>query len=200
MAESKGAKPGQKKRPRSKRFLSMSQDNSYAHLGVSPLASTEEIAALITKLRGEAMRRIKRGIGSEEEVLRLDRIHEEIGIPAARKKYDEKHPQNVLLTVQPSQAEQTWLPHRRSGLISEWLYEELGEDEFIPTPRCLGLWNPGGLDEQLVALLARFGAENAEGGGAGASPQQQQQPPPGDGSQRVLPSDLERLLKEEEDV
>lgn len=192
---SKGAKPGQTRRPRSKRFLKASQDNSYAHLGVSPLASTEEIAALIAKLRGEAMRRIKRGAGEEEEVLRLDRIHEEIGKPAARKKYDEEHPQNVLLTVQPSQAEQTWLPYRRSGLVSEWLYEELREDEFVPTPRCLGLWAPGGLDEQLVAALARFGVENAGGGDAPAQP-----PPPGEGAPRVLPSDLERLLKEKEDV
>jgi hypothetical protein len=192
MAKSKGSKPGQKKRPRAKRFLSMSQDNSYAHLGVSPLASTEEIASLIAKLRGEAVRRIRRGAGKEEEVLRLDRIHEEIGKPAARKKYDEKHPQNVLLTVQPSQAEQTWLPYRRSGLVSEWLYEELGEDEFVPTPRCLGLWAPGGLNEQLIAVLARFGVENAEGGVA--------PPPSGDGVPRVLPSDLERLLKEKEDV
>lgn len=197
MAESKSAKASRKGRPRSKRFLKMSQDNSYAHLGVSPLASTEEIAALISKQRGEAMRRIRRGAGKEEEVLRLDRINEEIGKPAARKRYDEKHPQNVLLTVQPSQAEQTWLAYRRSGLVSEWLYEELGEDEFVPTPRCLGLWAPGGLDEELSAALARFGGERAAGSGPTTQPQQ---PTTGDGAPRVLLFDLERLLKEKEDV
>jgi hypothetical protein len=172
----------------------MSQDNSYAHLGVSPLASTEEIAALISKQRGEAMRRIRRGVGKEEEVLRLDRINEEIGKPAARKRYDEQHPQNVLLTVQPSQAEQMWLPYRRAGLVSEWLYEELGEGEFVPTARCLGLWAPGGLDEELAAALSRFGGEKAAGGGPAA------QQPAGDGAPHVLQFDLERLLKEKEDV
>jgi hypothetical protein len=157
MAEPKGAKTNTKKRPRSKRFLSMSQDNAYARLGVSPLASTDEIATLISKRRGEAMKRAKaqaqRGGEAQEEILFLDRIHEEIGKPAARKNYDEKHPQNVLLTVQPSQAEQAWLPHRRAGLISEWLREELGEGEFVPSPNCLTLWAPGGLDEQLAAIL-----------------------------------------------
>lgn len=194
MAESKepkGAQAGRRGRPRSKRFLTMSQDNSYAHLGVSPLAPTDEIASLIAKLRGEAMRRIRRGDGKEEEVLRLDRIHEEIGKPAARKKYDERHPQNVLLTVQPSQAEQSWLPYRRSGLVSEWLYEELGQDEFVPTPRCLGLWAPGGLDEELAAALSRFAAEAPADQDDGAAAEE---------LPRVLPSDLERLLEEKEDV
>jgi hypothetical protein len=196
MTESKSAKTNLNQRPRSKRFLRMSQDNAYAHLGVSPLASTEEIDALISKLRGEAVRRVRRGVGEEEEVLRLQRIHEEIGKPAARKKYDEKHPQNVLLTVQPSQAEQAWLPYRRSGLISEWLYEELGQDEFLLSPRCLGLWSPGGLDEQLTAVLSRFVNEKGTGADASTDPSM----PAEDEWLPVLPSDLERLLKEKEDV
>jgi hypothetical protein len=180
----------------------MSQDNAYARLGVSPLASTEEIAARIAELRGKAMKLAKakavRSVGTEEEeIFRLDRIDEEIGKPAARKKYDEKHPQNVLLTVQPSQAEQTWLPYRKAGLVSEWLYEELERDAFVPSLRCLELWAPGGLDEQLVAILSRFVSDKASDDGAVTQP-----PMPADEGlpSRVLSFDLERLLKEKEDV
>jgi len=202
MAESKSTQSAFKSRPRSKSFLTVDRENAYLRLGVSPLASTDEIAARISERRSKAMKQAKakavRGVGKEEEeIFDLDRIDEEIGKPAARKKYDEKHPQNVLLTVQPSPAEQAWLPYRKAGLVSEWLCEELGQDAFVPSLHCLGLWSPGGLNEQFGAFLTRFIREESPDTGAvkhaSAAGDEGLLP-------RVSPSDLERLLKENEDV
>lgn len=160
MPEDRPSKARVGSRPRSKAFLRISLENAYAELGVSPLASTDEIASRISALLAEARRKIRAKAAKlandpdEEEILRLQKIDEQIGDPKRRKMYDEKYPQNILLTVQPSATEQAWLRHRKAGLISDWVYELLGETAFAPTPRCLRLWAPSGIDRPILDLLA----------------------------------------------
>jgi hypothetical protein len=160
MTEPKINKSVSKRRPRSKDFISIDTDNAYARLGVSPLESTDKIASLVDDLRGKAMKiakaRTERSIEDEQEIQRLDLISKDIGKPDGRKKYDEEHPQNIMLTLQPSPTEQSWLRHRLDGLISEWLLEELGQDAVLPSFRCLKFWSPQKLDDNLLAFLARF--------------------------------------------
>lgn len=198
MAESSFTKPYSKSRPRSKAFLRIDLNNAYARLGVSPLAPPEEIASRLADLRGKAIRKLKakatRSIGEDDEaVYRLDLIDEEIGKPKARKKYDENHPQNILLTVQPSPAERAWLGYRKAGLISEWLLDDLGQDAFLPCLRCLQLWSPNGLDNHLLLFLAQF---TTEGIPTAAAAQQSAFLAEEDHGLRVSPDDLERLTKE----
>jgi hypothetical protein len=188
-------------RPRAKSFLQVDPQNAYQRLKVSPLATTEEIADHISSLRGKAMRdarnKTQRGLGdAEEEILRLQQIEEEIGKSDARERYDEQHPQNVLLTVQPSLAEQAWLRHRQAGLISEWICDELAPEDFVPSLRCLKLWTPSGLDEQLLALLSQFVHHE----GSLVERVDQTVTVADDAPPALLPSDLVRLLKEETDV
>jgi hypothetical protein len=167
------------KRPRSKLFLSLDLKNAYARLGVSPLASDKEISDRIGKLRASAVKRLKaKGNAAiddpdQQEAFRLDKIEEEIGDPRKRKVYDERHPQNILLTVQPSPAEQAWARHRKAGLISNWVQNELGEDALCPTPSCLRLWAPSGLDPELISFLSAYDAGDAP---RSASPQPPQTP------------------------
>jgi hypothetical protein len=202
MTEPKFTKAHSKSRPRSKAFLSIDRKNAYARLGVSPLSSADEIAQRIADLRGKAVRRAKakteRSVGEEEEeIYRLDNIHNEIGTPKGRKKYDEEHPQNILLTVQPSPAEQSWLRYRKSGLISEWLSEELGQDAFVPSLGCLQLWSPGGLPEQLLLFLSEFTLdEHSHTEAVEQSAHAGEEGP----RLRVSPDELEHLIKEKEDV
>jgi hypothetical protein len=155
------------KRPRSKLFLSLDLKNAYARLGVSPLASDKEISDRIGKLRAAAVKRLKaKGNAAiddpdQQEAFRLDKIEEEIGDPRKRKVYDEKHPQNILLTVQPSPTEQAWARHRKAGLISNWVQSELGEDALCPTPSCLRLWAPSGLESDLISFLGAYSASDS---------------------------------------
>jgi hypothetical protein len=158
------AKAHSGKRPRSKLFLSLDLKNAYARLGVSPLASDKEISDRIGKLRAAAVKRLKaKGNAAiddpdRQEAFRLDKIEEEIGDPRKRKIYDERYPQNILLTVQPSPSEQAWARHRKAGLISKWVQNELGEDALCPTPSCLRLWAPSGLDAELISFLGEYSA------------------------------------------
>jgi hypothetical protein len=160
MAEDSPSKPRGGGRPRSKAFLRISLENAYEDLGVSPLTSNDEIAARIGALLAEAKRKVRAKATKsvddpdEREILRLQKIDEEIGDPKRRKIYDEKYPQNILLTVQPSLAEQAWLRHRKAGLVSEWVYEMLGEAAFAPTPHCLSLWAPSGVERPILDFLA----------------------------------------------
>jgi hypothetical protein len=147
-------------RPQSKAFLHVDTDNAYAQLGLSPLASTEEIETRISELRARAIKRARatgaRSEEAENEVLRLDKIDAEIGDQRRRDEYDEKYPQNILLTVQPSRLDEAWLKHRKASLLSDWLYEQLTDDPVVPTPRCLRFWAPGGIDATVLAFLERF--------------------------------------------
>jgi hypothetical protein len=164
-------------RPRSKLFLSLDLKNAYTRLGVSPLAPDKEISDRIGKLRTAAVKRLRaKGNASvddpdQQEAFRLDKIEEEIGDPRKRKAYDERHPQNILLTVQPSPTEQAWARHRKAGLISRWIQSELSEDALCPTPSCPRFWAPAGLDAELLSFLsAHAEAETGET----ASPQKSQ--------------------------
>ena len=159
MVEDKRPKTQSGSRPKAKTLLRIDLDNAYSRLEVSPLDSTEEIANKIANLRAAAIRRIRQkptiapDDKDQAEVNRLDRISEEIGDSLKRKMYDQENPQNLLLTVQPSQIEQSSLRYRRAGLISEWLYDELGEDCFLPSPRCLHLWAPSGVGEAVLNFI-----------------------------------------------
>lgn len=194
MTESKINKSVSKRRPRSKDFLSIDTENAYTRLGVSPLESTEKIASLIADLRGKTMKmakaRVERSIEDEQEIQRLDNIHNNIGKPEGRKRYDEEHPQNIMLTLQPSSLEQSWLKHRLDGLISEWLLEELGQDDVVPSFRCLKFWSPQSLEDDLLEFLAQFTyIESADARQTEASYSGEEV-----SGLPVLPEDLERLI------
>jgi hypothetical protein len=161
-------------RPRCRTLVHLDLYNAYARLGVSPLMSTEEIKAVVQRKRKELMRRRRtRGqqqFGEEEaEITALQAIEDEIGTPRARAQYDQAHPQNELLTVQPSPHDRWLDPKHRAGLVSDWLVEELGRDCLLPSPESLSLWAPRELPPELAAFLAAFtGAADGRPAGAAA--------------------------------
>jgi hypothetical protein len=148
------------KRPRPETGLVIDPDNAYARLGVSPLEDTEAIRELLREKRKAAME-ARRGRGTESfgdeeaEMTRLQAIEAEIGTPRARARYDELHPQNALLTVQPL-AEDRRLDERFAlGLATAWLRERIGPEGFLPSPTTQSLWALDETDLELVALLRR---------------------------------------------
>lgn len=147
-------------RPRPKTRLVVDPNNAYARLGVSPLSSTEEIKAFVLAKRSKAQQS-KRSRGdddfgaAEAEMTRLQEIEEEIGTPRARAKYDAKHPQNELLTVQPARADRRFELRERANLAAAWLVEELGPEGEFPSPESIPLWSPD-IDADLEQLLKRF--------------------------------------------
>lgn len=198
MPDDNSAKPRSGGRPRSKSFLRISLENPYAQLKVSPNAPTNEIANRISALTTEAKRRVRAKVSKsdvdpdEREILRLQKIDEQIGDPSRRKLYDEKHPQNIMLTVQPIVTEQSWTGHRKAGLISEWLHDELGETAFLPTPSCERLWVPAGMEPETLEFLTQYLREDSSA---------QQAPVVGTAMEEsAVPSlsltDLERFIKE----
>lgn len=150
-------------RPRPKTRLAIDPDNAYAKLGVSPLASIDEIKKLLSDKRGKAMaaRRAKGQAASgeeETEIIELQAIEKEIGSPAARAAHDREHPQNALLTVQPAPRDRAFDPPRVASLVTSWLVEELGPEALLLHPDAYWLWLPGGLDPELSAQLQPFAA------------------------------------------
>jgi hypothetical protein len=152
---------GTSSRPRPKARLVIDPNNAYARLGVSPLLGTEEIRAFISNLRGKVVG-ARRGVAAqgfgaaEAEMTRLQEIEAEIGTPRARLAYDQAHPQNELLTVQPSAEDRRFEPRERAGLVSAWLVEELRTEGAFPSPECRALWSLSGVDAGLEEILARF--------------------------------------------
>jgi hypothetical protein len=150
-----------RERPRSRSFIAYDKNNAYERLGVSPLASTAEILSRIFELRQEASRLAKSAVdasfGEETEaVLKIDEIADTIGDPVKRQQYDGEHPQNIMLTVQPSSMDRFQLPYRRAGLISEWLREKLEHDVFLPTPSSSQLWLLDTVDQSLLDFLEAY--------------------------------------------
>jgi hypothetical protein len=147
-------------RPRPKGRLVVDPNNAYARLGVSPLSTTEEIKAFVLTKRSKAQAS-KRSRGdddfgaAEAEMTRLQDLEEEIGTPRARAKYDAKHPQNELLTVQPARGDRRFELRERANLAAAWLVEELGPEGEFPSPESLPLWSPD-VDAPLEQLLKRF--------------------------------------------
>lgn len=151
----------QPSRPRPKTRLAIDPDNAYARLGISPLASIDEIKKLLSDKRGKAMaaRRAKGQAASgeeEAEIIELQAIEKEIGSPAARAAHDREHPQNALLTVQPAPRDKAFEPGRVASLVTSWLLEELGPEALLLHPDAYWLWMPGGLDPELAAQLQPF--------------------------------------------
>jgi hypothetical protein len=158
-------------RPRPKTRLAIDPDNAYGRLGISPLATIDEIKKLLSDKRGKAMaaRRAKgqAGTGEEEaEIIELQDIEKQIGSPGARAAYDREHPQNALLTVQPAARDKAFEPAKVASLVTSWLVEELGPEAMLLHPDAYWLWIPGGLDPDLAAQLQPFAAAPA------AAPQQ----------------------------
>jgi hypothetical protein len=151
-------------RPRPKGRLVVDPNNAYARLGVSPLSSTEEIKSFVLAKRSKAQAS-KRSRGdddfgaAEAEMTRLQEIEEEIGTPRARAKYDAKHPQNELLTVQPASADRRFELRERANLAAAWLVEELGPDGEFPSAESVPLWSPD-IDPHLEGILLRFERKN----------------------------------------
>jgi len=147
-------------RPRARGKLVVDPNNAYARLGVSPLSTTDEIKTFVLAKRSKAQQS-KRSRGdddfgaAEAEMTRLQEIEEEIGTPRARVKYDAKHPQNELLTVQPARADRRFELRERANLAGAWLVEELGADGVFPSPESIPLWSPD-IDADLDAVLKRF--------------------------------------------
>ena len=153
----------QPSRPRPKTRLAIDPDNAYAKLGISPLASIDEIKKLLSDKRGKAMaaRRAKgqSAAGDEEaEIIELQEIEKQIGSPGARAAHDREHPQNALLTVQPAPRDKAFEPARVASLVTSWLIEELGPETLLLHPDAYWLWIPGGLDPELAAQLQPFAA------------------------------------------
>lgn len=156
------------KRPRPETGLVIDPDNAYARLGVSPLADTEAIRELLREKRKAAME-ARRGRGTqsfgeeEAEMTRLQAIEAEIGTPRARARYDQLHPQNALLTVQPLDEDRRLDERFALGIATAWLREQLGPEGFLPSPTTQSLWALDETDEELVALLRRHVRIEEEG-------------------------------------
>src|SRR5207253_1708519 len=140
--------------------LVVDPNNAYARLGVSPLSSTEEIKAFVLAKRSKAQAS-KRSRGdddfgaAEAEMTRLQEIEEEIGTPRARVKYDAKHPQNEMVTVQPERADGRLGLGERANLAAARLVEELGPEGEFPRAESVPLWSPD-IDPRLEEVLKKF--------------------------------------------
>jgi len=147
------------KRPRPRARIVVDPNNAYARLGVSPLASTDDIKAHILALRSKAQAS-KRSRGdqdfgaAEAEMTRLQEIEALIGAPRSRARYDAEHPENELLTVQPAPADRFSGLRERANLAGAWLVEELGREAAFPSADSEAMWAPN-LDAELAAVLAR---------------------------------------------
>jgi hypothetical protein len=155
------SRPDYSRRPKPYTFIQYDPNNYYAQLGVSPLTSTQEIGELITRKRNEALRvrgsQVQQKFGeSDEAAIKFQEIDKAVGSPKKRELYDRLNPQNELLTVQPGFYDRWFNPHYRMELISAWLLEELGSERFLPSPECLPLWAPNGIDPELLTFLAQF--------------------------------------------
>lgn len=163
-------------RPFPRARLVIDPNNAYARLGVSPLASTDEIKSFINDRRSQALaRRRSQGreaFGEEDaEITRLQEIEEEIGTARARTAYDQEYPQNELLTVQPSPRDRWLEPRRRAQLAAAWLREELGDQALLISPDSPELWLPRGLAAELeAALVAHVHSPTSPGPGGEARP------------------------------
>jgi hypothetical protein len=134
-------------RPRPRAMVRIDPGNYYARLGVSPLASTEEIAALIRTRRAALSAKLGTraggGFGQEElEITRYDEMNDHIGDARKRKAYDRAHPMNALLTVQEKVTDALTDQRTVSGLVTAWLVSEVGAEGLLPSPDSLPLWRP----------------------------------------------------------
>jgi hypothetical protein len=148
-------------RPRPKAPLAVDVHNPYARLGVSPLASIDEIKRVAGDRRGKGMAQARGGgpaaaADAHARILEIQDIERQIGTPAARAAYDREHPQNALLTVQPGPRDRGFGPAGATSLVTAWLADELGPDALLVHPDALWLWLPAGLDPELARELAQF--------------------------------------------
>lgn len=154
---------GSRERPRPKARVVIDPDNAYARLGVSPLSSLDEIKQTLRE-RGNKLRRAARmqeGEGETEALARLQAIEDEIGSAKARLAYDQRHPQNELLTVQPSPRDRFVDTARRAELVGRWVLEELGPEARVLTAAAPAWWMPGGVSDALREALAPYVTEAA---------------------------------------
>ena len=164
------------RRPKPKARLLIDPDNAYARLGVSPLASTDEIKAFINDRRSKALsRRRSQGrevFGAEDvEITRLQELEEEIGSARARAAYDQEHPQNELLTVQPSPRDRALEPRQRAQLAAAWLREELGPDTLLRVARVRGAVAAGRGGSRAGSRAASARSRRGGGGRARGGPE-----------------------------
>lgn len=148
-------------RPRPKARIQIDVHNPYAELGVSPLASLDEIKRVAGERRAQLMNRRKTegpSVAAEIEarIMSVQAISKTIGSRDARAAYDREHPQSTLLTVQAGSRDRALDPAGATALITAWLAEELGADARLVHPDALWLWLPAGLDPALARELARF--------------------------------------------
>ena len=148
-------------RPRSKSLVALDLNNAYERLGISPLASTDEIRRFADLKRRESARkrraRSQQVYGAEEaEMTELQEIENLIGTVKNRAAYDRENPQNELLTVQPAPCDQWLDPRQRATMITAWLVEELGREVALPSPESLTLWASHGLSPEFVEFLEEF--------------------------------------------
>jgi hypothetical protein len=149
------------KRPKPHTFVQCDPNNYYARLGISPLTPTKDIKTIITRKQNEAKKRRRFQEGQEFseadfEFVELQEIAEFFASDKKREEYDRLNPQNALLTVQLSDTHD-WLDRSsRLNFVSAWLVEELGREEFLPTPESLQLWCPRGLDTELFDFLEQY--------------------------------------------
>jgi len=148
-------------RPRPKARIQPDLDNPYARLGVSPLASIDEIKQVAANRRGELInRRRRQGADGardlEQQIIEIQDIEKQIATPGVRAAYDREHPQSTLLTVQAGPRDRGFGPANAASLVTAWLAEQLGTEEQLVHPDALWLWLPAGLDPVLAEVLARF--------------------------------------------
>lgn len=151
-------------RPRPRARIQIDVHNPYAELGVSPLASLDEIKRVAGERRAQLMNRRRTegpGVAAEIEarIMAVQEISKLIGARDARAAYDREHPQSTLLTVQTGPRDRALDPAGGMALATAWLAEELGPDARLVHHDALWLWLPAGLDPGLARELARFSLE-----------------------------------------
>jgi len=154
-------------RPRPKSRIQIDVHNPYAELGVSPLASLEDIEKAADDRRGKLMSQRRTegpAVAAEVEarIMAIQELSTLIGDRDARATYDREHPQSTLLTVQAGPRDRALGAAGAMALVTAWLAEELGPNARLVHPDALWLWLPAGLDPALARELARFSLDPAD--------------------------------------
>lgn len=146
-------------RPRPLARIVIDPNNAYARAGVAPSMTSQEIRRELTRKHAKLSGDAKLSGGRKELTEQLEQLGgllDQLGDAKRRARYDAEHPENELLTVQPSGRDAMPAPARLAALATGWLLDEGDPEAWLPHPESLSIWCPGGVSTELTEFLQAF--------------------------------------------